>query len=296
MSAKVILGVSRAPFLLLTLSVLFLAFSLAYEQEKDVLFLRLFLIVICGLAAHIAVNALNEYQDFKSGLDLQSERTPFSGGSGTLPMYPEGLRVALFYGLACVILCILSGLYLALTSNLQLVLFGALGLAIVLAYTPWINRNPWLCLVAPGAGFGLIMLPGAVLALHASINLATGLAAFSVFFLVNNLLLLNQFPDIDADKRAGRLTLPIAKGQKFSLAIAAIFYLAVLVMLLLAVYLNIWPAYSLISLVLLPLPVLAIYKISKDQRNILALAANVIVSILFPVLVAVPVLVEAGVR
>ena len=45
--------------------------------------------------AHLAVNMLNEYFDFKSGLDFKTQRTPFSGGSGTLPANPHLARQAL---------------------------------------------------------------------------------------------------------------------------------------------------------------------------------------------------------
>jgi hypothetical protein len=47
------------------------------------------LIFIGALFAHISVNTLNEYFDFKSGLDLTANKTPFSGGSGALPNTPD---------------------------------------------------------------------------------------------------------------------------------------------------------------------------------------------------------------
>ncbi|GAI31321.1 unnamed protein product, partial [marine sediment metagenome] len=37
------------------------------------------------LLAHISVNVLNDYFDYRSGIDLEAKRTPFSGGSGILP-------------------------------------------------------------------------------------------------------------------------------------------------------------------------------------------------------------------
>jgi 1,4-dihydroxy-2-naphthoate octaprenyltransferase len=37
------------------------------------------------VGVHVAVNALNEASDYKTGIDFNTERTPFSGGSGTLP-------------------------------------------------------------------------------------------------------------------------------------------------------------------------------------------------------------------
>ena len=32
------------------------------------------------LLAHISVNTLNDYFDYRSGIDLETRRTPFSGG------------------------------------------------------------------------------------------------------------------------------------------------------------------------------------------------------------------------
>lgn len=287
MSARIILGVSRAPFLALTLSVLFLAISLVHSQLGELPLLRTLLIVLCGLSAHSAVNALNEYHDFESGLDLLTRRTPFSGGSGTLPAHPEKKQLVLLYSFLCVAICLFGGLYLAFTASYILFFYGAIGLFLVLVYTPWINRNPWLCLVAPGTGFGLIMLPGAVLALHAKLNAAAWLAAFSVFFLVNNLLLLNQFPDIEADKAAGRRTLPVVKGRNFSLTVAGVFYFAVFSILTAAVQSDIWPFYSLGLLVFLPLPLFTIYQMRMNRKSLLALGANVAVNLLFPVLTAI---------
>ncbi len=40
------------------------------------------LALLGAFLAHISVNTLNEYFDFKSGLDLETIKTPFSGGSG----------------------------------------------------------------------------------------------------------------------------------------------------------------------------------------------------------------------
>ena len=58
-----------------------------------------FLIVIGAVSAHISVNMLNEYFDFKSGLDLKTEITAFSGGSGALPDNPEMAGTILIIGL-----------------------------------------------------------------------------------------------------------------------------------------------------------------------------------------------------
>jgi 1,4-dihydroxy-2-naphthoate octaprenyltransferase len=42
-------------------------------------------LALIGLVAlHAAVNAFNEASDMRSGIDLQTTRTPFSGGSGSM--------------------------------------------------------------------------------------------------------------------------------------------------------------------------------------------------------------------
>jgi 1,4-dihydroxy-2-naphthoate octaprenyltransferase len=34
--------------------------------------------------AHISVNLFNEYSDYKTGIDFNTHRSPFSGGSGMI--------------------------------------------------------------------------------------------------------------------------------------------------------------------------------------------------------------------
>ena len=74
----------RPPFLLLTVCLVFLGTSIAWHNG---FFNLLYFALALGgtLLAHMSVDVLNDYFDYKSGLDLDTERTPFSGGSGLLP-------------------------------------------------------------------------------------------------------------------------------------------------------------------------------------------------------------------
>lgn len=78
------LGLARAPFLVLTPACIALGLACVYRIAGDIPVFESALVFIGALAAHISVNALNEYQDFHSGLDAQTQRTPFSGGSGSV--------------------------------------------------------------------------------------------------------------------------------------------------------------------------------------------------------------------
>ena len=283
---QILLGVSRASFLLLPLGVLFLTSCLTYLQLGELNYLRIALIFICGLSAHIAVNVLNEYQDFNSGLDLITQRTPFNGGSGTLPAFPNAAAMAFKFGLINLAICIGAGLYLAYLSGPELIPFGIAGVILIITYTPWINHHPILCLIAPGLGFGLIMVPGAVLALGGSADFPTWLAAGIVFFLVNNLLLLNQIPDTEPDKKTGRKTLPVVFGHQFSVIVAAIFYGAAFFLVLIGWNYSDWQNQQLFIFILSPLAIFAIRHMFKNQQvNLMipGLAANVALNILFPI-------------
>lgn len=73
---------------------------------------------MCGATlAHISVNTLNEYEDFKSGLDFQTFKTPFSGGSGTLPNHPNIAPQTLWLGLLSLAVTIGIGLYFVVISH-----------------------------------------------------------------------------------------------------------------------------------------------------------------------------------
>ncbi len=77
-------GVARAPFLLLPVTLVASgAAAAAYDDRASALATVLALVGLVAL--HAAVNAFNEASDMRSGIDLQTARTPFSGGSGTLP-------------------------------------------------------------------------------------------------------------------------------------------------------------------------------------------------------------------
>ena len=73
---------------------------------------------------------------------------------------PELAGYTLGVGLVLALATAVIGGYLALSVGPVILPLGVGGLAVVLLYTPWLNRNPALCLVAPGLGFGTCMVMG----------------------------------------------------------------------------------------------------------------------------------------
>ena len=225
MQIKTLLQTIRAPFLVLTPVCIFLGFSTAYVVHPSIDLATLSIIFIGAIAAHISVNTLNEYDDFKSGLDLITRKTPFSGGSGALPDNPEMAKSVLVLGLVSLAVTITIGVSLVIEYGMEIMPIGLVGVVLITAYTKWINRSPFLCLIAPGLGFGMLMVVGANVVLTGGHSNQAWMIALVPFFLVNNLLLLNQYPDIEADSTIGRNTYPITYGIKNSNIMYTIFML-----------------------------------------------------------------------
>ena len=202
----------RLPFLLLSVASIALGAATAFAQHIDLAPSRLIGVVLAAFSAHASVNLLNEYQDFQSGIDLHTERTAFSGGSGGLPANPQFAKTVLFAGIGALALCVLCGTVLVQQRGPVLLVPGVLGVFLVLTYTRWLNRMPWLCLIAPGTGIGFCMMLGTHLALGGTLTPGPLLAAIVLFALSNNLLLLNQYPDLKADADGGRRHFVIAYG------------------------------------------------------------------------------------
>ncbi len=290
------LGVIRGRFLLLALTCVALGIAAALKtRDLDGGFVADALLVLLGaLAAHAGVNALNEYSDYRSGLDQQTRRTPFSGGSGTLVAQPQYVDVAQWLGLGAVGLTTAIGLYFLVRQPAlvwSLAPLGAVGLALVLAYTPWLTRRPWLCLLAPGLGFGPLMVLGTQVVLAGQISLSAALLSLVPFFLCNNLLLLNQFPDIEADRSVGRLTLPMLLGRAGAVQVLGVQWLLAFAGLLVCVLAGWLPAGAAAGL-LGALPAQRAWRLLRRDADDLecllpAMGLNVAVSVLTPLLMAV---------
>lgn len=291
MHFQTLLQATRPAFLILSPVCVFLGTSTAIASQGTIDATTLILVITAALCAHISVNTLNEYADFKSGLDLFTVKTPFSGGSGALPREPAMANAVLYAGLATLSATAAIGIYFVNHHGMLLLPIGIIGLVIILTYTKWINHWPLLCLIAPGLGFGILMVVGTSFVLTDHVSLSPWLAALVPFFLVNNLLLLNQYPDTQADKSIGRNHIVIAFGTRISSYVYGLFFIAAYTTILIGIYFGYFPALSLIALLPVALSVYAIKGAFIHAENIGThtqyLGANVGATILTPLLLGI---------
>lgn len=244
---------SRPNFLVLAPLCAGLGVALAWQQGEPPALLDTILVLMGAVLAHAAVNLLNEYEDFASGLDLITRRTPFSGGSGALPELPAAATRVLIAAFGTLALVIVIGLYFLWLRGLPMLVLGAAGVVLILTYTRWITRSPLICLLAPGLGFGPVMILGSLEALGARLDPAALTVSLISLLLVSELLLINQIPDADADRKVGRRHLVITLGEPAAARLAGLLLLASYGVLAAGLIAGWLPAWS--SLALAPLPV-----------------------------------------
>ncbi len=289
--AQLLLGPMRVPFLVLGPACAFLGFGSAVWTSGRVNALYAVLALIGAVASHISVNAFNEYFDFRSGLDMKTSRTPFSGGSGTLPANPGAASAALTTSWVSFAVTALIGIFFLTVWGWALLPLGLLGLLVIFGYTIWLTRSPLLCLIAPGLGFGTLMVMGVEFVLTGNYDWTAFFASLVPFFLVSNLLLLNQFPDMEPDRSIGRRHYPIAIGRKRSAVIYDAFLLLTYLSIVVSVLLGLMPAWTLLGLLTLVLAVptaLNVYRSADDLQKLApSMGMNVLLNLITPVLVGI---------
>ena len=269
---------TRPQFLILSVVLIFLGTSIAwYYGHFSLLYCLLAFVGL--LLLHISVNTLNDYFDYKSGIDLEAKRTPFSGGSGILPaglLTPASVGR---FGLLCFLLAIPIGVYFIILRGWLLLPILAIAAVCVLLYTTHLTR--WrIGEIAAGLGMGTLPILGAYFVQTGAYTWEAVVAAIPSGILVHNLLLINEFPDVEADEKAGRRNLPITMGKKRASLLYSILTIAVYVWIIAWSVAKVMPIFTLLALLTLPLAVKAIkgaLNYDEESKLVPALGANVMV-------------------
>jgi 1,4-dihydroxy-2-naphthoate octaprenyltransferase len=225
---------------------------------------------------------LNDYFDYRSGIDLAVKRTPFSGGSGILPAALLKPRQVLWLGLVSFLLAVPIGVYFVLARGWLLLPLLVVGALCAFLYTPVLTRlgfPEW----APGIGLGALPVLGVYFVQTTVYTLPAIIACIPSGILVHNLLLLNEFPDVAADKNGGRKTLPIIVGQTKAGIVYSVLTVIVYLWIIGGVVAGQMPVFSLVALLTLPFAIKAIQGALKPQQMdklVPAMANNVLVILL----------------
>jgi 1,4-dihydroxy-2-naphthoate polyprenyltransferase len=241
----------RAPLLSLPVALVFLGTAVAVS-EGAFEFWRAALAVTGLVLLQSSLMFLNDYSDFHTGIDHHTSPTPFSGGSGMLKggmIDPGTLR---FAGIAC--LGMGSGILMILVYaiDIRLLPFLFVGVFAVVSYTEFLQRNA-LGEIFAGLALGLLPVIGSTFIQTESYSftcLAAGIVSAMLSF---NLLLLCEFPDLEADILGGRKNLLIVLGRKAAGKLYSILMSLIYVLIVVAVAVKVFPIHCLVTLTTVPI-------------------------------------------
>jgi len=280
----------RPNFLVLPFVLIFLSTAMAWHYGYSNIGFTL-LALIGLILLHISTNVLNEYGDYKTGIDFNTDRTPFSGGSGILVSGKIPPKHALWMGIVSFILAVPIGAYFIFIKGLLILPIFILGSVLVLFYTSHIAKLGFgLSEISAGLGLGTLPVLGAYIIISEGYNLSAVYASIPSGILVFNLLFLNEFPDIEADLKGGRKTLPITLGTQKSAVLYSLLTSMVYIWILFGALIKLIPTFTLISLLTLPVAVKAIkcsFAHSDKDTFLKAQAANVLVIMLTQILLGI---------
>jgi 1,4-dihydroxy-2-naphthoate octaprenyltransferase len=272
---------TRPQFLILSLVLAFLGTTVAWYDD----YFSLWRALLAGFGlvlAHASVNILNDYFDFRSGIDLATKRTPFSGGSGILPASLMSPGQVLWLGTISLVLAVPIGIFFVVISGWQLLPLLIVAAFFILLYSPFILKRPWPEWVA-GAGLGALPILGMYFVQVGAYTSSVAIACIPSALLVHNLLLLNEFPDAEADTGAFRKTLPITIGKDRAAVFFAVVAVAVYVWIVVWVATGFMPVWTLLALCTLPSTVRSIdgaFHYNEPSRLMPGMASN-IMTVLF---------------
>ena len=247
------LRVIRIKFLFASLIAVFVGLAVQWWLYSEINVIHAGLTLAGVLALHASVDLLNDYWDFKRGIDSSTKRTKMSGGTGVLP---EGLLKpshVYYAGILFLIAGSLIGAYFVMTSGITIAIL--LGFAILSIY--FYSGK----IVDSGLGEIFVAIKGTMIVLGTffiqsdELSLTITLAGIAVGALSSLVLFITSFPDHDADKSKGRKTLVILLGKKKAVNAFWIFPFVAYTAIILGTFLNYFPMISLIVLVTIPLAI-----------------------------------------
>ena len=228
------------------------------------------ILTICGvLALHASVDLLNDYWDFKRGIDTTTHRTKMSGGSGVLP---EGLlKPVQVYtaGIAFLIIGTAVGIYFVVTDGVVIGII--LAFAVISIYFYSTKIVDWGLAEVFVAIKGSMIVIGTYFVQTSQITESVVLAGIVIGVLSSLVLFITSFPDHDADKAKGRKTLVISLGKQKACSILWVFPVITYWISIIAVIFEIFPVYCLIILLTIPLIVKSGQKLKQNYDKLINL-------------------------
>ncbi|MFO7446947.1 MAG: 1,4-dihydroxy-2-naphthoate polyprenyltransferase [Ignavibacteriaceae bacterium] len=182
--------------------------------ENNFTFIYSFVALLCSLLIQIGTNFSNDLYDYLKGADTAQRKGPQRVlASGIISI--REMKAAVFITFAA---AFLLGLYLVLAGGPVILVIGILSIIAGLAYTagPYPLAYNGLGDIFVFIFFGLIGTMGTYYLHSHEFTLLSFLISIPVGALITNILVVNNFRDIEEDKAARKYTLAVKLGRTFT--------------------------------------------------------------------------------
>jgi len=261
--------VIRIRFLLASVISVSVGLAITWWSTNDITIVDAIL-TMCGvLALHASVDLLNDYWDFKRGIDTKTHRTKMSGGSGVLPeglLKPSQVYAA---GIVSLIIGAAIGMYFVATDGIVIGIILAFAVLSIYFYSTKIVD--WgLAEVFVGIKGSMIVI-GTYFVQTTNITEQAVLGGIVIGTLSSLILFITSFPDHDADKAKGRKKLVISLGKERACSILWVFPVITYGITVIAVFFEIFPIFCLLILLTIPLIIRSGLKLKQNYDKLINL-------------------------
>lgn len=187
--------------------------GLAINRGRFVL-LNALVALSCSLLIQIGTNYVNDLYDFLKGADNEKRKGPLRVlASGLITVKEMKTGSFLIFLLAFVL-----GLYLVYSAGPVVLMIGVLSIAAGIAYTagPFPLAYNGLGDIFVFMFFGIVGTTGTYYVQAKDFSWLALLASIPVGALITNILVVNNFRDIEEDRAAGKKTLAVILGRTFA--------------------------------------------------------------------------------
>lgn len=219
-----------------------------YAPFHTLLFLAM---LISSMLIQAVANMINEYYDFKRGLDNEH----MVGIAGTIVRDNVKPNTVLMIAIGTLVLSVLLGFYIASTTSWWVAVVGVCSMVFMYLYSSGphpISSTPFGEITA-----GIIMGPVIILISYfiqtGHVTSRAAIASLPIALLIGAILLANNIRDIAHDTKGGRHTLPIVLGRARgirTLLITFILAYAIIIIMMLFQVLSWW---SLLTFLAIPI-------------------------------------------
>jgi 1,4-dihydroxy-2-naphthoate polyprenyltransferase len=191
----------------------FVGSAAAYSNSKFVM-LNALIALICSLLIQIGTNFTNDLYDYLKGADNEKRKGPLrviANGLITVPQMKAGIAIVF-------LTAFMLGLYLVFTAGTVVLVIGIASILAGIAYTagPYPLAYNGLGDVFVFIFFGVVGTAGTYYVQAHSFSYLPFLCSIPVGALITNILVVNNYRDIEEDRSARKYTLAVKFGKAFT--------------------------------------------------------------------------------